>query len=243
MRNFVALTRRELLSVYVSPLAYGAAAVFMFLFGAFFVVQFARLKLVEVTAVVEPLGHILPALVAPVLTMRLLAEERRMGTLEMLMTAPVGDLEVVLAKFFGVWIFYASMVALTAAHVGAMLWFYDGSVDWGGFAAGYLGMLLMAGLFLAYGLFVSSLFESPILAALIAFVSGLLVLMAGFLISSPVLVKPGLQQDILNFLMPFKHYATFLQGVVDTRDLVYFAASIAYLLFLTTKVVESRKWR
>ncbi|MBE7462700.1 MAG: ABC transporter permease [Planctomycetes bacterium] len=243
MRNFWALTRRELLSVFVSPLAYGTAALFMLLFGLFFIGQFAQYKLVQLQTVAEPLGHILPALAAPVLTMRLLAEERRLGTLEMLMTAPVTDFEVVLAKFCGVWLFYASVLALTFLHVAAMLWCYDGPVDWTGFALGYAGLLLIAGYFLAFGLLCSSFFESPILAALTAFVAGLFILLAGMILSRPVFTNPGVQQEILKFMLPYAHYSNLMRGVLDTRDLAYFGGAIGYAIFLATKSLESRKWR
>ncbi len=243
MNSFLTLTRREVRSVFVSPMAYGTAAVFLFLFGLFFWVNFTRSRLVEVQTVIYPLGYILPVLLAPVLTMRLLAEERRQGTLEMLLTAPVRDLEVVCSKFAGVMLFYFSIVALTGFHIATMVCFYDGRVDWGSFFAGYLGMLLSAGLFLSVGLFTSSLFETPLLGALVAFVGGMTVLSADFIMSSPLFLDQGSNQlKVLQFLMPFPHYKNFLDGVIDSRDVAYFACITCFFLFLTTKALESRKW-
>lgn len=243
MRNFIALTRREVLSVFVSPLAYGTAAMFLFLFGLVFTYRFFFTRLVEVFTLIDPLGYFVPILVAPVLTMRLISEERRLGTLEMLLTAPVSDLEVVLSKFAGVMVFYGSMTALTLVHVGVMRFYYDGNMDWGSFATGYLGMLLIAGLFLAFGLFVSAFFETPMLAALVSFVSGLAVLTTGFAATPPAVVRPGMASDIYNFMLPFNHYKNLLGGVVDTRDIAYFILTTLFFLFLTTRVLESRKWK
>ena len=208
-----------------------------------FVSQFTKTRLVEIRTIIDPLGYVLPLLLAPVLTMRLLAEEKRSGTFEMLMTAPVGDAEVVLSKFAGVWIFYSANVALTGLHVLTMLLYYDGGVNWGSFFTGYLGMLLIAGLFLSFGLFLSSLFENPMLAALISFVAGLSLLMIGPLLASPLFLQGSMAFEITQFMLPFQHYRNFMRGLVDTRDLAYFIIMIAFFLFLTTKVVESRKWR
>ena len=242
MKNFLTLTRREVRSVFVAPMAYGTAAVFLFIFGLIFWVNFTKSKLVEVRTVIDPLGYILPILLSPVLTMRLLAEEKRQGTLEMLLTAPVRDVEVVCAKFAGVVLFYLSIVALTGLHVATMLLFYSGRVDWGGFFAGYLGLALTAGLFLSVGLFTSSLFETPLLGALVAFVGGMVVLSADFIMSSPLFIAQGTGQEIFKFLLPFPHYKNFLDGMIDTRDLSYFALVTSFFLFLATKVLESRKW-
>ncbi|MCW8130959.1 MAG: ABC transporter permease subunit [Planctomycetota bacterium] len=243
MKNLAALTRRELLSVYVSPLAAGTAAMFLFLIGLMFTVRFMLTRLVDVATLIDPFGYILPVLLAPVLTMRLLSEERRLGTLEMLLTAPVSDLEVVLSKFLGVMAFYASLMGLTAVHVGVMRFCYDGGIDWGTFVTGYLGMLLIAGLFLSFGLFVSAFFETPILAALTSFIGGLAVLTTHFASAPPPVVRPGLSQQIFTFLMPFQHFKGFLNGSLDTRDLSYFVFTTAFFLFLTTRVLESRKWK
>ncbi len=243
MRNYLVLTRREMFSLMVSPLAYGAAAVFLFITGMVSVGQFTRTQMADPRNVLDPLGFILPVLFAPLLTMRLLAEERRQGTLEMLLTAPVRDSEVVLAKFTGVFVFYAGLTLLTLLHVFAMQVYYEGPFDWGRCASGYLGVLLIAALFLSFGLFVSSLFENPALAALTAFILGLAVLMAGVLTSSPVFLHGGIRKDIFNFLLPLQHYRNFLLGIVDTRDLCYFLSLTIYFLFLGTKVLGSRKWR
>jgi ABC-2 type transport system permease protein len=161
----------------------------------------------------------------------------------MLVTAPVRDFEVVLAKFTGVFLFYSAMVALTGTHVVSMLLYSEGPVDWGRFGTGYLGMLLIAAYFLSFGLFVSSLFESPVLAALVAFAAGLAMLMAGLIASSPVFLQGGIGKDLFLFLLPFKHYQTFQTGIVDTRDLAYFIIFIAYFLFLATRSMEGRKWK
>ena len=243
MRNFVTLTRRELLSVFVSPLAYVTASMFLFVFGLIFFSRLTASRIVSVETLIDPMGYVLPVLLGPVLTMRLLAEERRMGTLEALMTAPVGDAEVVLSKFAGVLIFYASTTALTLLHAVLMVYYSSGPVDFGSFANGYLGILLFAALFLAFGLLASSCFESPVLAALVSFVCGLTLLMISIVTASPVFLKPGISHDIFQFLMPVPHFKNFYGGAMDTRDVAYFTLTTAYLLFLTTKVLESRKWR
>jgi len=243
MHNFIHLTRRELLSAFVSPLAYGTGAIFLFIFGASFYVRFNSTRLVEVSTVLDPLGHLLPILLAPVLTMRLISEERRLGTLEMLLTAPVSDFEVALSKFVGILIFYAAMIGLTLAHVITMRCYYQGGIDWGSFFTGYLGALLVAGQFLAFGLFVSSFFETPILGALISFIGGLAVLTVSTTVSSTLFYSGSLTHEVFRWLMPNEHYKNFMRGIVASGDLVYFGLFIGFFLFLTTKVLESRKWK
>jgi len=243
MRNFMALTGREMRSIFLSPLAFGAAVMFLFVFGLVFTANFNRTHLVQIETLVQPIGYILPMLIAPLLTMRLLAEEKRQGTLEMLLTAPVGDIEVILSKFAGTLIFYGALLALTCVHFFAMFLFYKGPVDWGGFFAGYLGMLLIAGQFIAFGLFVSGLFENSVMAALVSFVAGLLVMLSDLMTSSNLLFKQGgTARDVFQFMLPYKHFLNLVHGFCDTGDLAYFVLTTGYFLFLGVKSLESRKW-
>jgi ABC-2 type transport system permease protein len=115
-------------------------------------------------------------------------------------------------------------------------------LDWGGLAAAYLGNFMLAAAFLALGLFCSALFDNQVLAAGLGLTVGLFLLLIGWIVG-PEFEQPGMARQLLEFILPVTHYRNFLSGVADTRDLAYFVGFGGFLLFLTVKVVESRKWR
>lgn len=242
MRNFFTLLGRELLALFVGPTAYITAVLFTFLVSVVFVGKFAGTGLAEPETLFMPLGYVLPVFLAPLLTMRLLAEEKRSGSLELLMTAPVGDWEVTGAKFAGVFVFYCGMTLLTLIHVYVMFRWYGGPLDWGSFLCAYLGTFLLAGMFLAFGLFCSSLFDNQLPAAGTGLTAGLFLLLIGWIVD-PNKYRFGAGRRFLEFLLPISHYRNFLNGLLDTRDVAYFMGLTGWFLFLTVKVVESRKWR
>ena len=173
----------------------------------------------------------------PLLTMRLLSEETHSGTIETLMTAPVTEMEVVLGKFVGALLFATIMmlpIGLEIAYLRLL-----GPMDAGPLLAGFLGAFLLVAQFIAVGLFCSALTRIQIASAIICFVLLLGLYFLGFLgqDSTATTVK------VLRYVAPPAHYVGFLKGIVDTRDLAYFAITTVAFLFLTVKALELRKWR
>ncbi len=243
--TFLALFRKELLSYVVSPLFYVVAAVFLCLSGYYFYTDliffvtfgfgmnilenFWQLLLVDLRLVM--------LLSIPLLTMRLFAEEKKLGTIELLLTYPVRDGEVFLAKFAACAVVFGIMLAgtlLYPIYVSVLQPF-----PWPPLVAGYLGLFLLGLSFIACGVFVSSLTESQVVAGMATM--GILLL---FWIMSwnEAATSPGLLRILVRVSM-FDHFQTFARGVIDARDLAYFLSFIGFFGFLTLRVLESRKWR
>jgi ABC-2 type transport system permease protein len=175
--------------------------------------------------------------VLPMVTMRTYSEEKRSGTMELLLTSPITDWQIILGKFFGAMALYAVMLALTMIHVGLL--FLYGNPEWKPVVTGYLGMLLMGGCFISVGLFISSLTKNQIVAGMITFAVFLLFWVINWLAS---FTGPTMQA-VLNHLSITDHFDDFSRGVIDTTDLVYYLSFIGFGLFLTAKSVDSERWR
>lgn len=174
----------------------------------------------------------------PVITMRLIAEERRSGSIESLMTAPVSEGQVIAGKYLAALAFYAFLWAPTLLY--AVLIDRWSDVDWGILAAGYLGTLLIGAFFLAIGTLASALAKNQIVAAVVAFAVLLLVLCLAFL---PGLVTSDGLKELLSYVSVLDHMDDFSRGVVDTRRLVFYASSILFFLYASAKALADRKWR
>jgi ABC-2 type transport system permease protein len=181
----------------------------------------------------------------PFLTMRLLAEEKRMKTFELLMTVPVTPFQMVIGKYLAAVVMIASICVTALIHPLLLSRFASGpaggsGIEWSSVLTGLAGVFLLGCAFVAFGLFASSLAESPIMAALIAFV-GLLV---WWLFSwGARLTEEGWQRDVLSYLSPTTHVQGAIAGIFVTQDLIYFVTAIATWLFLCHRVVESHRWR
>jgi ABC-2 type transport system permease protein len=169
--------------------------------------------------------------------MRLLSEEMRSGTIEVLMTAPVTDFEMVISKFVASLLFYVYLLAITGVHVGIVCWV--GRPDYGPVITMYIGLLVLGAMFLSVGLLVSSFTRNQIVAAVVSFVALLLL----FLIGGAAGQSMGPIKKIADFLSLAQQYETFHKGVVDTRHLIYSLTFTAAMLFFTVRSVEARKWR
>lgn len=237
MRNTLFIAGKELRSYFVSPVAYVIVAFWLVATGFFFwrsvdVTNEASLR--DVFSVVT----ILLLLISPALTMRLLAEESRTGTLELLLTAPVRDWSVVIGKFLGALGLYAVMIALTLFYP-ILLMLLGGNPDWGPIWSGYLGLLLLGMSFLAVGLFASSLTSNQMVSAVIAFV----VLLILFVISQ---VAGSVSSGVGDFLSKFSltdHFDSFPRGIIDLKDVIFYLTFTAVVLFFTVQVVEARRYR
>ena len=246
MRNLCAITRRELTSAFYSPMAYVVLTVFLVITGIVFPIiinpaggEAAMRNPADANDIHHLLGLMGSLLIftAPLLTLRLVAEEQRSGTIETLMTTPVSDSEVVVGKWLAVSIFYSFILAFTWAYVAIIAYF--GDPDWGPIFAHYIGLVLLGGMFLAVGVFGSSLTRSQIVAGIVTFVVIFVYLLLGWLGEW----IGGAHGKFLSQLGAFRHLASLAEGHVDTRDVVYFITMTALWLFLGTRVLESRKWR
>ena len=238
MRNTLVIARRELGSYFNSPIAYIVIAVFLFLnsalfFSALFVQGQADLR--ELFAGFWP--TLLIAIFAPAITMRLIAEERQTGTLELLITMPVSDWEVVLGKFVGAITLFAAAMALMIVYGVTVA--YLGPLDKGPALGGYVGLLLMGASFIAVGLMASSWTRSQI----VAFIVSVMLCLGLWLVGKITVFFPQSLQPVIEFLGMDSHVANTARGVIDTRDLLYYASLIAGCLLLAKQSLESRKWR
>jgi ABC-2 type transport system permease protein len=192
-------------------------------------------------AVLRPLFanlSVILLLVMPLVTMRLFAEERRSGTIELLLTYPVRDGAVLIGKYLAALTLYATMIAGTLAYPAIIVWIARAGVEWGPLLTGYIGLLLMGAMFLAVGLFASSLTENQIVAAVVTF--GILLIF--WIIGWTAEFATGALGVVLTHLSILEHNDTFAKGVLDTKDIIYYLNFTALALFLTLRSLESRRW-
>ena len=236
MKNIAALTWREINAYFFSPLAYIVLTVFLAMSGFVFYMNLALDQTADMRGWMAWMIFVM-MFIAPFITMRLMAEEARSGSLEMLMTSPVTDAEVVMSKYFGAMLFYMFMLAPSVIYVAIL--FRLGSPDPGPILTGYLGLILAGSSLMAIGLFCSTLARSQIVAAIL----GLALIFFLWLIDLPAPFVGGGLSRLLEYLALPAHMHGFVKGVIDLRDVVYFLSVAALFLFMSVKVVESRKWR
>ncbi len=234
--NTLAIAERELKSFFVSSIAWIIAAAFMAMAGFLFSVILLNSNEASLRFLISNLSVIL-LFVAPFLTMRLLSEEIRLGTVELLLTNPVRDLEVVLGKFLGAMGFVLVMLVLTL-YFPALLFIF-GSPDPGPIATGYLGVLLQAAAFVAIGLAISSTTENQIVAAFLTFAINLILWLSESI--SQFVGKP--LDAVMKYLSITTHFQDFSRGVIDTSHVIFFLSVVAAALFLTYLSLQSRRWR
>jgi ABC-2 type transport system permease protein len=250
MRAYLTLTRRELAGFFYSWIGYVVIAGAVFLMGLSFALLLAKFQreptpmpVTEMFLRSEFLWLIL-LFSAPIITMRLFALEKYSGTFETLMTTPVSDLAVVLAKFSAALILYLItwlpllgfiMILSYAAHDASFL-------EPGTLAATFLGLFLIGALYMSFGCFASSLTSNQIVAAMTTFALGLGLFILSFA-AQPLAVDKTWANATLNYVSLRAHMEDFAQGMVDTRCLVFYLTSSVFFLFLTHRVVQSRRWR
>lgn len=259
MRHVLAIAKRELRSYFVSPIAYAALTTFAVLSGFFFsnmVVYYVRqaaladrqieqvgrspLQLDVPTVVLEQFFKneaFILLLVLPLLTMGLLTDERRNGTLELVLTSPVRPVELTFGKFLGAVALFALMCLPTLPYYYFLA--QGGQWEPGVVLAGYAGLLLLAMVQIAIGLFVSSLTESALVSALGTY--GVLVAL-GYIDTSASMAQ-SIWVDFIQFLSFFSHYGEFARGVVALRDIAYFGGVLALALFMTQRSIESIRFK
>jgi len=248
--------KKEMRLYFTSPIAYVVLFIFLLVMGWFFSQIFYYFTLASMQSMMNPamarelnvtdsvmrplFGNIAVILVLslmPFITMRLFAEERQAGTLELLLTYPVRDGAVLIGKYLAALALYAILLLLTLLYPAILWWF--ARVEWGTVLTGYLGLLLMGGAFLAVGLFASSLTSNQIVAAVLTF--GILLLL--WVIGWGADTVGGAWGKVLQHLSILEHNDNFAKGVLDTKDLVYYANFIVLALFLALRSLEARRWK
>lgn len=250
MQRYLTLTRRDLAGYFVSMTGYVIMASALFQMGLSFVILVSKLKSDSTPVPVTELFYLTPffwlilLLSAPLITMRLFALEKYSGTFETLMTTPVSDLQVVLAKFSAALIFYMVMwLPLLACILILRRYTSDPSVlDWGTLGSTFLGIFLIGCLYMAMGCFASSLTRSQIIAAMIALALGISLFLISFL-ADRLPVEGGWVTQALAYAAMVEHMQDFSRGTVDSRCLVFYLSGMFFFLFLTHRVVESRRWK
>jgi ABC-2 type transport system permease protein len=247
--------KKELRLYFTSPVAWVILTIFLLISGYFFYSIFAFFTLASMQSAMNPqfarelnvtdsvmrplfsnLSVIL-LLLMPLLTMRLFAEERRSGTIELLLTYPVRDGAVLLGKYLAAFALYAVMLALTLAYPAIVIYFAH--LEWGPLVTGYLGLLLMGATFIAVGVLASSLTENQIVAAVGTF--GVLLLF--WVVGWSAEYVGGTWGQVLSHLSLLEHYDSFARGVLDTKDILYYVNFTIVALFLSLRSLEARRWK
>ncbi|VAX20340.1 Gliding motility-associated ABC transporter permease protein GldF [hydrothermal vent metagenome] len=257
MRTLLTVMMRELRSYFYSPIAYSVIFIFTLVAGFFFysgmamygVTSFEMTRMAQMMPtqelslsdfVIRPtFGNIsvVMLLMMPLLTMRLFSEEKKSGSIELLFTWPIRDIELVLGKYFAALIVLAIAIGLTTVHV-AIVGVYA-PVPWGEFAASYLGLFLLGASFISLGLFVSTLTENQIISAILSFGALLIFWLGAWTMGQ----KRGLFPEVMKYISIIEHQDPFFKGVIDTMHLVYYFSFIFLFLFLALRSLETNKWR
>jgi ABC-2 type transport system permease protein len=239
MTRATTIARRELTSYFYSPIAYVAMAVFLLACGFLFWDDFQPGQIAGMRNLFDWMVWLLVSVV-PLLSMGLMAQEWSTGTIETLMTAPLDETDVVLGKFLGSYGFFLVMLCPTLLYVAVLALYANPRIDFGPIISGYLGIILVGGLFTSIGLLCSSLTRSQVVAAVATAAALFTITIAPWWASGKILSNAWL--NVVNQAV-FKRYTDFSRGVIDSGHVVFFIVSTAVFLFLTTKVLESRRWK
>jgi ABC-2 type transport system permease protein len=254
MRNILVIFKKELKSYFASPIAYLLLAIFAVIFGfffysatRFFVLQGMQMQMMgrgmpmDVNEyVIRPLltnASVIGLFLIPMITMRLYAEEKRSGTIELLMTSPVRDLEIVLGKWLAALVLYVSILGISGINIAILYAF--GHPDWKPILVGYLGLILQGGCLLAIGIFISTTTRNQIIAGGATFAVCLMLWVLDWVSA----YDQSAWAKVVSYLSVVTHFEPFSKGVIDTKDVIFYLSMIFFGLFLTTRSVESLRWR
>ncbi len=255
MTNAWSIAKKELRAYFTSPIAYSVIAVFLLLVGFFFysALSWFNMQAMQMAQnpyyynqininqmVFAPLFHnmsIILLLMLPLLTMRLFAEEKKIGTEELLYTSPLSVNQIILGKYVASILVLAVMLLLTG--ILAVFAFAYGNPEVPPLLTGYLGLFLLGAAFIAVGIFFSSLTENQIVSAILTFGALLLFWVLSWASTS----AGGAWKGILEYTSFFQHFDDMTRGILDTKDLVYYVSFAFFGLFLTHSVIQSRRWR
>lgn len=253
MRNALAIAGKELRSYFASPIGWVMMGLFAVVFGWFFSTylnyflkesmqaQFGQQQATNVNMrMIRPLlgnASVLILFLLPMITMRSYSEEKRSGTIELLLTSPLTDMQIIVGKFLGALGMYFAWVLITAIYIGIL--FNYGNPEIKPLFSGYLGLLLQGGAFISIGLFISSTTKNQMVAGAATFIALLFLWIIAWFADS---VGPT-AASILNYLSITEHFDDFGKGIIDTKHIVFYMSFIVFCLFLTLKSVDSERWR
>lgn len=254
MRNVWIICRKELGSYFVSPIAYLLLIMFGLIFGFFFwnalgvfIIEGMEMQMrgqafpMNINEqIIRPLlsnASVIGLFFIPMITMRLFAEEKRSGTIELLATSPIRDIEIILGKWLAALLLYCCLLLFTALNFAFL--FKYGNPDWKPLLLGYLGLLLQAGAFLAIGTFISTLTKNQIIAGAATFGVELILWVIGWVGE----YETALWARVLSYFSVLTHFESFARGVLDSKDLIFYVTVIFLGLFFTARSMESLRWR
>jgi ABC-2 type transport system permease protein len=254
MRNVLIICHKELRSYFASPIAYLLLTMFALIFGFFFWNSLGYFVLMGMESqmrgqmmpmnlnemVIRPLLSnvgVVGLFFIPMITMRLFAEEKRSGTIELLATSPIRDIEVIMGKWLAAVSLYACMLLVAAVNFAFL--FKYGKPDWKPLAIGYLGLLLQAGALLAIGTFISTLTKNQIIAGAATFGVCLLLWVLGWVAG----YETATWAQVLAYMSIITHFESFAKGVLDSKDAIFYVTVIFLGLFFTARSMESLRWR
>jgi len=255
MSNIWTLARKELKGYFASPIAYIVLSMFAVIFGYFFYSATALFVDYSMRAmmqrgmappmnlndfIVRPLlmnVSVIILFLMPMITMRLFAEEKRSGTIELLLTSPIRDIEIILGKWLAAMLLYLCLLGVSALNI--VFLFLHGKPDWRALLVGYLGLVLMGASFLGLGSFISTLTKNQIVAGSLTFGVFLMLWVMDWVTS----YSTGPFGKVLGYLSITTHFEPFAKGVLELKDTIYYLSVIFLGLFLTARSMESLRWR
>ena len=252
--NTFTIARKELSSYFRSPIAYGVMCFFALIVGFFFfsAVQFFLRQSLQATMMGQsvPLSvnewvirnvlsnmSVVGLFIIPMITMRLFAEEKRTGTIELLVTSPLRDYEIILGKWLAAFILYLAILAV--AGLNMLVLFAYGNPDWRPMAVGYLGLILQGGCLLSIGTFISATTRNQIVAGVATFGVCLLLWVLDWVSQ----FDSSRLYTVISYLSVTSHFESFMRGVLDSKDAIYYLSVIVFGLFMTGRAMESIRWR
>jgi ABC-2 type transport system permease protein len=254
MKNILLICQKELKSYFASPIAYAVMAIFGLVFGwAMFIASrdFVRFSISQMMGggagavnvneqIIRPLlgfAGTITLFLVPMITMRLFAEEKRTGTMELLLTSPVKDIEIIVGKWLGALVLYVCVLAMSMINIALL--FAWGKPDLQPVLVAYLGLVLQGGTLLAIGALISTFTRNQIIAGIATFFVSLLLWLLSWFTS----FDSSAMSQVINYLSIVTHYENFSKGLLDLKDVVFYLSMIFFSLFLTSRSLESLRWR
>ena len=227
--------QKELRSFFNSPVAYIVIVVFLVILGWFFTSNLFIANISSMRTVFEMTPFLL-LFFAPAITMRLISEEKKSGTLELLITKPVHEYEIITGKFLAAWVLYFFTLLPTLVYYISIS--IIGKLDIGPVIGGYLGLMFVGAVFLAVSVFGSSITENQVVAFIVSF----LIVFGLFMLDKVLFYLPSTVASFLEYLSVDYHFSNIAKGVIDSRDLIYYASAVGLSLMMGTVVLQKRRW-
>jgi len=235
MKNILTIYRKELRSYFNSPVAYIVIVVFLIITGWFFTSNLFIGGTITMRNVFDIIPFIFLFFI-PAISMRSFSEEKKTGTIELLLTKPITDGDIVVGKFLAALTLTSIALAFTLIYVISLT--FLGKVDTGSIIGAYIGLILMSGVYIGIGIFASSLTENQVVAFIISF----LIVFGLFLLNKILIFLPTALASVLEYISIDYHFNNIARGVIDSRDIIYYLSGIIIFLLLTKTSLESRRW-